>query len=192
MNTEWSTALKRRLVAQWPAMVAGTLLLVAAAVAFVAVPWQAQQLEQQRAAADAARLSVLARSKKSAAGAEAQTDPVARFVAELPAPLQRQPRVAALLSLAEAHGLEPRRSEYRYASESSLRAARYRVSLPLSGSYAAVRRFIEVALQNDQALALDSLRIKRDNTLTATLQAELVFSFLMQAEPASTVHGGAL
>jgi hypothetical protein len=192
MNTAWFSNLQRRLVAHWPAVVACALLLLAAAVALVAVPWQQQQLEDQRAAADAERRRVLARSKNAASGPAAETDPVARFVAGLPAPMQRQPRVAALLSLAEAHGLQLRRSEYRYASESSLRAARYRVSLPVSGSYAAVRRFIEAALQGDPALALDSLRIKRDNTQTATLQAELVFSFLMRAEPAATALGAPL
>ena len=98
-------------------------------------------------------------------------------------------RVATLLELAGHHALEIRRSEFQLAKDKESGLLRYSVTMPLSGSYAQLRGFVEDALASDAALSLDRLRLRRASAAASTVEAELTWSFYMQpgrpAEPGS-------
>lgn len=160
----------------WPAVAGLVLALAGGAVLLWGVPpvQQAQQqaearLRQARAAARAARLM-------AAEAPATRIDARAQFIGAFPPAEQRQQRLGTLWALARERGLAVRRSEFRALNDGALGLARYRVTLPLEGSYAALRGFIEQALLQDPALSLDRLRFDRLDAASPVLRAELQLS----------------
>jgi hypothetical protein len=84
--------------------------------------------------------------------------------------------------LAQQHGLSWKRSEYAYAIDPTLALSRYQLAMPLSGSYESVRVFIAEALAQDDALALDSVRLHRADSRSTEVQAELRFTLFARAD----------
>ena len=65
--------------------------------------------------------------------------------------------------------------------------ARYEVTLPLNGSYAAIRQTVDEALAGDRGLALDRLQLRRPSAANAELDATAVWSLWMQASDSPDV-----
>ena len=61
-------------------------------------------------------------------------------------------------------------------------ASRYEIVLPVTGQYVQIRQFIANVLQSQPALALSSLKIQRDNALSANVEARLVFMLFLQGD----------
>lgn len=61
-------------------------------------------------------------------------------------------------------------------------ASRYEIVLPVTGQYVQIRQFIANVLQSQPALALSSLKIQRDNTLSSNVEARLVFVLFLQGD----------
>ncbi len=175
----------------WPAPIAAALLVAGALAVLVVVPRLERELAGAQAAADAARRLA---SRPLASGREPErqaADPIGDWRAALPAGSERQTRVAALLSLAAASGLVPKRVEFRFAIDGALGIARYRIVLPVTGRYDSIRRFIDSALVADPALLLDSVRLARASAQATEARAELGFSLLMRTQAAETREPGA-
>jgi Type II secretion system (T2SS), protein M subtype b len=83
--------------------------------------------------------------------------------------------LAKLYGSARAAGLELRTADYRLI-ETSGRIARYEVTLPLAGSYAQLRDFLDHALEENPVLSLDQLTIRRKRVNDAMLEAEAVIT----------------
>lgn len=103
----------------------------------------------------------------------------AQWQAQLPAARERQQRLADLIEMATRAGLANARTEHRLATSDGIE--RLRVSMPLSGSYAQLRRFIGAALAHDPALSLDALKIRRANPQAIEVEAELQWSLFGRA-----------
>ena len=126
------------------------------------------------------------RHAADAGSAAASLEPgPARFVAAFPAVAQRQARVATLLELAARHGLEIRRSEFQLVHDRASGLVRYTVTMPLAGTYAQLRGFVEDALTTDAALSLDHLRLHRAAADVTLVEADLAWSFYMRPAAAS-------
>jgi len=80
-----------------------------------------------------------------------------------------------LNKLATASGVELRSADYRLQSTGS-RIGRYEITLPLSGSYAHIRAFLEKALVEIPVLSLDQISFHRKQAADATVQAEARFT----------------
>ncbi|MFG6442145.1 hypothetical protein [Roseateles sp. LKC17W] len=156
----------------WPAALAALLTLTAIAGA-AWLPARQAQLNEQRQA-----LTVRRAALAKAPAAAAKTDSRA-LTASLPPDSARQARTAALLALTDELGLPWPRSEFRYQADRELGIAQYRVAMQLSGGYGALRGFVAEALQRDPALALDSVRLRRE--ADGTLKAEFAWVLHMQA-----------
>ena len=157
----------------WPALLAA--LLTVGAVAGALWLSQAQsQLEARRATLAQRRLALQHATASAPAGADALA-----FARSLPPDAERQARTAALLALTTELGLPWPRSEFRYQADRELGLAQYRVAMSVAGRYGVLRRFIEEALRRDPALALDTLRLRRD--ANGELKAELTWVLHMQA-----------
>ena len=167
----------------WPGALGAGLVLGAALIAMGFGPAARAELGEFEIAVDTARLQALnlARSQHSAA---AVVDPADRFRAAFAPAQQRHQRLASLMLLAGSLGLEARRGEFREVQEPQLGLWRYRLTLPLVGSYAAVRQFTEQALREDTALSLDNLRIERSDVQSDSCRVELQFSLWMRPEDA--------
>lgn len=152
----------------WPAVAAAVMLLMAAALALLVTPlwrdkqaaWAHQQLARRIAAADLARQHTAA-----------QPAPIA-----WPSANARDARVAGLVEAAIRHGLVLQRADQRVRRDGDGPLAWQIVSMPASGSYSDVRAFIAEALQADEALALDALRIRRSGLDAAQVEAELTWA----------------
>jgi len=156
-----------------PAALAAVLTL-AAVIGAAWLPREQARLDAQRQALTARRAALQPR----APGAVAADDGAA-LAASLPPDSERQARTAALLALAAELGLPWPRSEFRYQADRELGLAQYRVAMQLSGRYGALRDFVAEALRRDPALALDSLRLRRE--ANGTLKAELAWVLHMRA-----------
>ena len=155
---------------------AGLAALLLAAVALVlGQRWDAQATALQ---AEARALRAKARP---AAIATAVPVSVQQWQANLPAAAQRQQRLADLLELSIRLDLNGARTEHRLATSEGLE--RLRVTMPVTGSYAQVRRFIGAALEHDPALSLDSIKLRRLSPMSAEVDAELQWSLHGRAAP---------
>lgn len=173
----------------WPGWV-GLIGVVAAALAsYVWLPALQVQSDSNAAEIAAAELRI-ARLALSRPATAPQRPASQRFRDGFPAARERQERLAAMLSLATAHGLAPKRSEFRLSRDADLGLLRYSVGMPLTGPYAQVRAFVEEAQLRDPALSLDQMRLRRSSAASATVDTELSWTFYMQAEPPTDVAGG--
>lgn len=85
--------------------------------------------------------------------------------------------LAGLQNLATSRGLALNSGQYKLEQDTGL--VRYRLNLPLTGTYTAVRMFLSQALAHYPNLALDNVRISRDeigkNEVNAAVQLSLYF-----------------
>ena len=108
---------------------------------------------------------------------------------------QLLPRADSLqqsLSLLDNAALKQRlalnRGDYKFTqikqaqTSNALNLSSYEVILPVAGSYSQIRQFIANALQQQPALALSEVKIKRDNAMSANVEARLVFVLYLQGD----------
>lgn len=151
----------------WPGIAGIAALLLAVFAVVLGQRWDAQ------AAALQAEAHAL-RAKARPAVAAAAPVSVQQWQAALPAASERQQRLADLLELSIRLELNGARTEHRLATAEGLE--RLRVTMPVTGSYAQLRRFIGAALEHDPALSLDAIKLRRVSPLSADVDAELQWS----------------
>lgn len=168
--------MKHRLVKAlgWPG-IAGMAALVLAVVAIVL----AQRWDAQAAALQAEAQALRAKARPAVATAVPVS--VQQWQAALPAASERQQRLADLLELSIRLELNGARTEHRLSTTEGLE--RLRVTMPVTGSYAQVRRFIASALAHDPALSLDAVKLRRASPMAAEVEAELQWSLHGKAAP---------
>ena len=159
----------------WPGL-AGLAALVLAAIAVMA----GQRWDAQAAALLAEARELRTRARPAAAAATAPVS-VLQWQAALPAPGDRQQRLADLLELSLRLNLTGARTEHRLSTSEGLE--RLRVSMPLTGSYGQIRHFVGAALAHDPALSLDAVKLRRASPMAADVDAELQWSLHGRAAP---------
>lgn len=159
----------------WPGLAGIAALALAVAAIVLGQRWDAQAARLQ---AEARELRAKARP---AAAAMAAPVSVQQWQAALPPSGDRQQRLADLLELAIRLDLNGARTEHRLSTSEGLE--RLRVTMPVTGSYAQVRRFIAAALAHDPALSLDALKLRRTSPMAAEVDAELQWSLHGRAVP---------
>lgn len=152
----------------WPG-IAGIAALALAVVAIVL----GQRWDAQAAALQAEARALRAKARPTVAAAPLPVS-VQQWQATLPAAGQRQQRLADLLELSIRLELNGARTEHRLATAEGLE--RLRVTMPVTGSYAQLRRFIAAALEHDAALSLDAIKLRRVSPMSADIDAELQWS----------------
>lgn len=157
----------------WPGL-AGVAALVLAALAIVlGQRWDAQATALQ------AEAHALRAKARPAAAATAVPVSLQQWQAGLPAASERQQRLADLLELSIRLDLNGARTEHRLSTAEGLE--RLRVTMPVTGSYAQVRRLISAALEHDPALSLDAIKLRRVGPMSADVDAELQWSLYGRA-----------
>jgi len=157
----------------WPGL-AGIAALVLAAVAIVlGQRWDAQATTLQ---AEAHALRAKARPVVAATAVPVSMQ---QWQVGLPAASERQQRLADLLELSIRLDLNGARTEHRLSTTEGLE--RLHVTMPVTGSYAQVRRLISAALAHDPALSLDTIKLRRASPMSADVDAELQWSLYGRA-----------
>jgi hypothetical protein len=145
-----------------PAWLALVVLAAGAAVQWRLLPEQGR--EQQRLKA---RLLAL----PAATAAPASAWAAAAAPLELPPLRQRGTDVELIVEAAQRSGLGLERADYALAAPAGNAATRLQVSLPLSGTYSGLRRYVATVLNTLPHAALESLSIERADAQSAQLQA---------------------
>jgi Tfp pilus assembly protein PilO len=164
----------------WPGAAGLALLLAAAVLATTWLPDLTQRSRSLSAAAVDAEQQAR-RDRQRQASVASTLSPAQQFASAFPEPELREARVAALLAAARSQGLSLQRGEFRLTSEPQLGLLKYSVNLPLSGSYAQLRAFVEDMQNHDSALALERMRLQRSSARTSVVEADLTWSFYMRA-----------
>lgn len=98
--------------------------------------------------------------------------------------------IGDLLTLAEQEGLAVEKGEYRPQPDAPGGFLRYRMTWPVKGDAAAVRRFILSALRAQPSLALESIQFKRESAAGAAVEARI--QWLLLTQPSQRPVSGAL
>ena len=178
-QTIWIGAQAQARAWGWPFAVG--ILAVAVAVVLGGLVTPATRRQASTIVAEIDRVTSDARRPKanSPSSLDVEKGP-GRFLAAFPAMGQRQARVAAVLAMAGHHGLDIRRSEFQLGRDKTSGLVRYTMAMPLEGSYAQLRGFLEEALGADTALSLDRLRLRRASATATLVEADLAWSFYMR------------
>lgn len=88
-----------------------------------------------------------------------------------------------LFQAAEEEGLDLEQGDYKLTDESGTPRRRYLLTLPVTGPYPAIRAFLAKALNNDHALALNAVELRREVIEDADLDVILRFTLYLGAEP---------
>jgi hypothetical protein len=155
--------LRRGLDALGSTGVAAAVLLTAA-LAFATLVVQPLEAKSRSVAERLARLP-------AGAPADGAPEQLGAFYQYLSKPEQTTDWLAKLYAIGAATGVELRSASYR--SEHAGRIERYQILLPLSGSYAQMREFLDRALAEIPVLSLDQMTLKRGNRNEGAVQAEL-------------------
>lgn len=157
----------------------GLASLVLLAAAFAAQVAQVEPLRER-----SARLSQELRAAVPAReSAPADTAPQAQLAAFYGFFERRESLdvwLAKLYGVASATGLDWRSADYRLA-EARHRLERYQISLPVSGSYAQIRKFVERALVEVPVASLDHISFRRKDAAEPRVEAEVVLTLHLLA-----------
>ncbi|MEJ8834916.1 hypothetical protein [Ramlibacter sp. AN1133] len=170
---------ERLLALRWPGAV-GALLLVAGAGygALVLLPARDQLAGDELKVARAERKAAAVRS-----GAEAAPLSPAqrreRFYNGLPATTEVTQYVERIYAAAGAEKLSLMHGEYTGADLPAAGLVRYKITLPVKGSYAQVRRFVAEALKTVPGLTLDDITLQRQNIGEPQLEARVQLSLFL-------------
>lgn len=94
-----------------------------------------------------------------------------RWIDALPPTEQRGAQVRMLIEAAAAAGVSLERADYAAQADAALPISKLHVTLPVSGSYAAVRGFVAQVLNQLPNAALEVLQLERSDTQSSQLRA---------------------
>lgn len=156
----------------------GVALLICSAMAFITanIPLR-QQLAVQEATLDSAR--TIAAEQRSGIAVDTPQQQAEEFVSSLPNARDVPDILTGIVAVAATTGLELQRGTYELVMADGDAISRYQMSLPVAGSYPKVRRFIEDVLATMPTVALESMRIERDEVSNQIIAADLKFSILL-------------
>jgi Tfp pilus assembly protein PilO len=161
----------------WPGM-AGVALIVGAA-AFYLFGVQPMRQRAADAAAEVKALSERLGSRAPLAGRMTHRGQLTNFYAFFP-PGSRLPQLLGQVQhAAQKNSLRLEKGEYRLLQERGFGLARYQITLPLHGSYAQVRSFVNDVLDDMPAVALEELTLKREAVGNPELDARVRFSLFL-------------
>jgi hypothetical protein len=173
----------------------GWSMLACASGAVLAVA--AQQYQLAAAAALQARLAAppptTAAALAGVAGDAAARARLRAFEQHLLAHEAIPSTLQELLDLGGREGLSMQRGEYRPQVDGAGAFLRYRMTLPVTGSAAALQRFILAALRQHPSLALEGVQLKRARAGAADVEARIEWLILsrLPARAAAAGDGGA-
>ena len=150
------------------------LLVLAGALAFSVAVVQPLEAKSRGIAARLASARALPQENSSSG------EKLAEFYDYLAKPEQTTDWLAKLYAIGQATGVQL--ASATYASEQAGRIERYQIVLPVSGSYAQMREFLDRSLAEIPVLSLDQMTLKRESRRDGAVQAELKMTLHMLAE----------
>lgn len=106
-----------------------------------------------------------------------------RWIEALPGTELRGEQVRTLIDAAARSGVTLERADYAVQADGALPISRLAVTVPVNGSYAAVRRFVATVLNDLPNAALESLQLERNDTQSSQLRTTARLLLLYRSEP---------
>ena len=148
-----------------PAWIALVLL-----AAFALVQWQVRPAQERTRAALVLQAEQAVAQRRAGAETKRPRDPLSEA---LPDVATRGKDIGALLAAAAQSELVVERADYTVESIAGVPLSKLHANLPVTGSYANVRRFIAEVLNAMPNATLESIQLERADTQSARLQATL-------------------
>ena len=159
----------------WPAL-AGAGLILAGLLYALAGLWPAWRADAELADRSRQAERLLRDVENGVAPAPAQALPGRQlddFHQRLPAQLQATQALDRIYVLAGREHITLARGEYALGIDPQTRLARYQIVLPVSGSYAQLRRFLHAVGRELPALVLEDLDLQRKRIADAQLSGRI-------------------
>lgn len=160
---------------------------------FIALPLNAQiNMAQQRL--DSVKPNEMALSNVQETPTNGMSQDIAAIKQMLPRANTLHDWLGLIDKAALKQGLRLNRGDYKFTQikqgkvvgnqkvSDNQYASRYEIVLPVTGQYVQIRQFIANVLYSQPALALGSVKIQRDNALSANVEARLVFVLFLQGD----------
>jgi Tfp pilus assembly protein PilO len=172
-----------------PLGLAGLVILLGCSLfyVFIALPFKAQiNMAQQQL--EAIQLSEVKPISAQESLASDMSQDIAAIKKMLPQANTLHDWLGLIDKAAIKQGLRLNRGDYKFTQIKQSKvisheyASRYEIVLPVTGQYVQIRQFIANVLQSQPALALNSVKIQRENALTANVEARLVFVLFLQGD----------
>jgi Tfp pilus assembly protein PilO len=164
--------------------VAGLVLLLAALLTwFTVVKSEETELMRLNQRLEALRKQDADKSSLASNPILNQEEQLELFYKIFPDELQVPDLFKKVFQAANATGLTLETAEYSLARTGSERLVRYRVALPVKGSFKQMLEFMDTALKQNGAIALENASFKRDKVDDALVEAKLVFVVLVDSRP---------
>lgn len=161
---------RRRLAVAWRQHLGRPGWVALALLAFAALTqWQLRPQLQRDAARLEARRAALASTPAPRAIDAGPRAPLS--AADIPSARQRGRDLETLVATAQRAGLGLERADYSLGAATAGALTRVEATLPLTGSYAGVRRFVAEVLNELPHAALESLQLERATAQAKELQA---------------------
>jgi Tfp pilus assembly protein PilO len=91
--------------------------------------------------------------------------------------------LAKVVTLATAAGLQLDQGNYEFTQSKKGQVSRYRLTLPVRGTYGQVRKFVDGTLASVPAVALESLKLERKEIASDQIEADLQFAVMTRSAP---------
>jgi hypothetical protein len=167
------------LALRWPGA-AGALLLLASLACVVAVLLPARdQVNALEARADRAERRAAAIRNGTEAAPQSAATRREQFYGALPAQPDIADQIGRIYAAAQAEQLALLHGEYAGAEVASTGLVRYKIVLPLKGSYGQVRRFLTAATAAVPGLTLDDLALRRHSVADTQVEARVQLSLFL-------------
>lgn len=158
--------------------IAGIALLLLAAVTYVAV---VIPLHEDVAALRAEVAQTQARMTGRLSPAERRDMALSSFYGYFPRADSSPLWLGKIYGAAKETGVRLASGEYEFQRVEGLRLGRYRMSLPVHGSYEQVRDFVATVLQEVPAASLDDIALRREDIGSPELEARLRLTLYMDS-----------
>jgi len=162
----------------------GVVLSVAALMLqeFAVKPME-QRIEAMQHQPQAARNSVRAAAHETLGDDLARPDSprqqLANFYAFFANDERLADRLARVYSIARAHGLEMKRADYRLNHPAQRKLGRYQMTVPLHGSYPAIRAFVTEVQREMPTLAIERITFQRQQVGDSEVDAQISLIFFV-------------
>ncbi len=160
----------------------GLCLLLLAALGWFTVV-RGGQKELGAAGSKLAALQQPSRSKLPVNSALQKQEQLQLFYQGFAKPNKVPDALGRIYRAADKHQLLLETGEYSWSQTAADRLARYRIALPVKGSFAQVLAFMDQVLQDNANLALENASFKRDKVDDPWVEAKLVFVVFVDAQP---------
>jgi Tfp pilus assembly protein PilO len=158
------------------------LLMVAVVTWFAVVQADQRELVKLTRTLDALRAQEAQKNNLPAHSALGKEEQVEIFYRTFPTEDQLPDALAQLYRAAEKHELVLETGEYARTRTGAERLIRYRVMLPVKGTFKQVLAFMDGALK-DTNMALENATFKRDKVDDVQVEAKLSFILFVNAKP---------